>query len=77
MSSMAISEFKARALDTIGRVSRSKERVVITKRGKPVALVVPYRAPDNAAVPGRLASALVFEKDIITPLEASLWEATR
>ena len=76
MTSMAISAFKARALDTIGRVSRSKERVVITKRGKPVALVVPYQT-SGKAVPGKLSSALVFEKDIATPLEAGLWEASR
>lgn len=39
---MSITEFKAKCLDILGRVGRHElERLVITKRGKPVAMVVP------------------------------------
>lgn len=76
MTNMAISVFKTHALQAVGRVASSRERIVITKRGKPVAQVVPYQ-PSNATLkPGKLSEALVFEKDIISPLESGMWETT-
>ncbi|MFH0880205.1 MAG: type II toxin-antitoxin system prevent-host-death family antitoxin [Lentisphaerota bacterium] len=77
MTSMAISVFKAHALETIGRVSKSKERIVITKRGKPIAQVVPYQLQSATLTPGRLSQTLVFEKDLVTPLGKAMWEASR
>ena len=77
MKSMAISVFKAQALQTVGRVASSRESIVITKRGKPLAQVVPYIPVSAAAVPGKLSAALVFEKDIVSPLGAEMWEASR
>ena len=77
MTSMAISVFKAHALQAVGRVASSREHIVITKRGKPVAQVVPYQAPAATLTPGRLSEALVFEKDIVSPLGCGEWEATR
>ena len=77
MKRMPISVFKAHALEAVGRVASSRETVVITKRGKPVAQVVPYRPPAAAPVPGKLSAALVFEKDIVSPLGAKIWEANR
>jgi antitoxin (DNA-binding transcriptional repressor) of toxin-antitoxin stability system len=74
---MAISVFKAHALEAVGRVARSREGIVITKRRKPVAQVVPYHPPSATSAPGRLRDALVFEKDIVSPLGAELREASR
>jgi len=75
MKTMAISEFKAHALKVLNEVAKSQETVVITKRGKPLAQVVPHRQPEVKPIPGKLADAFVFEKDIITPLGEGLWEA--
>lgn len=77
MTSMAISVFKAHALEAVGRVARSREGIIITKRGKPVAQVVPYQPPAGTVTPGRLRDSLVFEKDIVSPLGAEMWEAGR
>jgi prevent-host-death family protein len=77
MTTMAISVFKAHALEAIGRVCSSKERIVITKRGVPVAQVMPYQSLAAKRAPGRLADSLVYEKDLIAPLEEELWEANR
>jgi prevent-host-death family protein len=77
MTTMAISVFKAHALEAVGRVARSREGIIITKRGKPVAQVVPYQVPEAAVMPGRLRDCLVFEKDIVLPLGAEMWEAAR
>ena len=77
MTSMAISVFKAHALRAVGQVAKSKVGIVITKRGKPLARVVPYQSTAATLSPGKLASALVFEKDIISPLGVEMWEASR
>ena len=75
MKTMAISEFKAHALKVLNEVAKSKETILITKRGKPLAQVVPHRISETKPTPGKLADAFVFEKDIITPLDEGLWEA--
>jgi len=77
MTSMAVSIFKAHALEAVSRVARSREGIIITKRGKPVAQVIPYQGPSATVTPGKLREALVFEKDIMSPLGAEMWEAAR
>ena len=77
MTSMAVSVFKAHALDVVGRVARSREGIIITKRGKPIAQVVPYRLQAASIAPGRLSKALVFEKDIVSPLGRQMWETAQ
>ena len=75
MKTMAITDFKAHALQIISEVEERKEPVLVTKRGKPIVEVIPYAAPKPTA--GRLADALVFETDILTPLGASMWDAAK
>lgn len=77
MKTMAVSEFKAHALKVLDEVAKSREAIVITKRGKPLAQVIPHRVPEMKPVPGKLADAFVFEKDIVTPLGEGLWEACK
>ena len=77
MKTMAISVFKAQALQVVDRVASSREFLVITKRGKPLAQIVPYQSAAKAPVPGKLSEALVFEKDIVSPLKKEMWEALR
>jgi prevent-host-death family protein len=77
MKIMAISKFKAHALRVLDEVEKSQESIVITKRGKPIANVIPYRKTDIDVLPGKLADAFVFEKDIVTPFGEDLWEASR
>jgi prevent-host-death family protein len=77
MKTMSISEFKTHCLQVFGRVARTKETVVVTKRGKPLAEVVPFRHGDELPVPGRLSETLVFEEDIVSPLGESDWSACK
>jgi antitoxin (DNA-binding transcriptional repressor) of toxin-antitoxin stability system len=42
--------------------------IVITKRGKPLAQITPYRTSCITPKPGRLSDTLVFEKDVISPV---------
>jgi prevent-host-death family protein len=77
MKTMAISEFKTHSLQVLGRVARTKETVVVTKRGKPLVEVVPFRDKGESSTPGKLSDMLVFEKDIVSPLGESIWSACK
>jgi prevent-host-death family protein len=77
MKTMGISQFKAHALKILDQVAKTREEIVITKRGKPLAQIIPCRDKDKNPTPGRLADAFIFEKDIITPLGEEMWESSR
>jgi len=74
---MTISQFKAYALKVIDQVAKTKECVVITKRGKPLAQVIPFVDSKEKNIPGQLADTLIFEKDIVSPLGEDIWEACK
>ena len=42
MESLTVSKFKATCLAVVEEVAKSKQRVIITKRGKPIAELIPY-----------------------------------
>ena len=77
MKTMGISKFKSHALQILDQVAKTQEIIVITKRGKPLAQITPYRTPELNSRPGRLADTLVFEKDIISPLGEEMWEVCK
>ena len=73
MKTLAITDFKAHALKVLGEVAETREPVLVTKRGKPLAEVVPFSPRESTA--GRLSEAFVFEKDIVSPLGEDMWDA--
>ena len=75
MKILAITEFKAHALQILAKVAETKEPVVVTKRGKALAEVVPFS--NSKPAPGKLSDALVFEKDIVSPLGGEMWDACK
>ncbi|MDL1973245.1 MAG: type II toxin-antitoxin system Phd/YefM family antitoxin [Deltaproteobacteria bacterium] len=77
MKTMGISQFKSHALKILDQVAKTQEIIIITKRGKPLAQIIPYRTSDINTRPGRLSDALVFEKDIIAPLGEEMWDACK
>ena len=77
LNTMAISQFKAHALKVIDEVARTRESVIITKRGKPLAKVIPYQDSKGKNQPGKLADTILFEKDIVSPLGEDLWDACK
>ncbi len=77
MKTLGISQFKAQALRIVDEVAKSQESIVITKRGKPLAELIPYRNPDMSSKSGKLADTLVFEKDIVAPLGEEMWNISK
>jgi prevent-host-death family protein len=65
-------EFKATCLAWLDRV-REGEQVVITKRGVPVARLVPV-APPAAALFGAMKGTVVGWKDLVSPVDRA-WDA--
>ncbi len=66
-------QFKARCLAILDQVRDSRRPVVITKRGKPVARLVPV---DDADARESLRGSVVYEDDLISPIE-DRWDAHR
>ena len=77
MRSMRAGEFKARCLKVMDQVRATREPVVITKRGRPVAKLVPVdRRGDD--IFGCLKGVVEIVGDIESPLVAPEdWEANR
>lgn len=79
METIAISKFKATALAVLERVRRTGEPVLVTKRGEPIAEIVPpTRSPKGTRDFGGMAGTARIVGDIISPVsEESDWEALR
>lgn len=77
MKQMPAGEFKARCLKVMDQVHKTREPVVITKRGKPVAKLVPAgKRTDD--IFGCLKGQFEIVGDIESPLvPLEDWEALR
>ncbi len=73
MKTMSVTAFKARALQIMKDVSKTKEPVRVTRHGKPIAEVVPCSGKRPS--PGLLADTLVYEKNLVDPVADKDWEA--
>jgi prevent-host-death family protein len=74
MPTIAAGQFKATCLKLLDAVSLTQEPLIITKRGVPVAKLVPI--PPQTPLFGALAGSVREEGDIVSPLEND-WEACR
>lgn len=77
MKNLGISQFKTHALKILDQVAKTQETVVITKRGKPMAQIIPYKEISSKHKPGKLAETLVFENDIVSPLGEEMWDSCK
>lgn len=77
MKTMTVTEFKAHALEEIKNVAETKEPLTLTKHGRPVAEVIPFRNTKGPSIPGSLAGMLEYEEDIVSPLGSDMWKSAR
>jgi prevent-host-death family protein len=78
MKSFKATDFKAGCLALLDEVARSGETITITKRGKPVAQLIPVR-PANLRYPqDGLRGTVQILGDIVSPvLDPDNWEVER
>jgi prevent-host-death family protein len=77
MKTIPAAQFKARCLKIMDEVKTRREPVVITKKGKPVARLLPVEEPGRDVF-GCLAGELEIAGDITAPAIApSAWKGSR
>ena len=67
------SEFKARCLKLMDEVAQSGEEIVITKNGRPVSRLAPYREPRRLPF-GRSRDRIRIMDDIVAPMPAEWFQ---
>jgi prevent-host-death family protein len=72
VSTIAAGVFKAECLAILDRVARERASIVVTKRGRPVARVVPLDEPAASSLRGSVS----FVGDVFAPAEEA-WDADR
>lgn len=75
---MAAGEFKARCLQLMAEVERTRRPITITKRGRPVARLVPVEEVESAPFLGSLRARIRIAGDITKPTEPpEVWETEK
>lgn len=74
MKTVSLSEFRNHPQGVLERLRRTRESVVLTKRGKPVARMFPYGQGGKPMPLGALRHRLIRIGDIVSPLDATEWE---
>jgi prevent-host-death family protein len=78
MKTMAAGTFKAQCLRVMEEVRKRRQPVLITKRGKPVAKLVPVEPERDSSVFGAMRGKIEIRGDIGLPVvPAEVWEAAR
>ena len=67
-------EFKAKCLELMDWVAEGREEIIITKRGKPVAKLVPVVQQLPAELLGCMQGTVEILGNIVEPLDVK-WEA--
>lgn len=78
MKEVAISEFKAKCLALIDEMQKTKQPIRITRRGKPVAELVPPTPKSSRSFLGSMKHRGKILGDIISPAaDPDEWEVLR
>jgi prevent-host-death family protein len=74
-ATISAAEFKAKCLELMDRVSETGVPVVVTKRGRPVAMLAPVR-PSRNALRGIMKGRMRILGDIVSPIDV-VWDAAK
>lgn len=77
VKNVSVTEFKAHCLEFLNQVAKTGEPLLLTKRGKPTAMVSPPPADTSKAwVPGEFRDKAKIVGDLIAPYDEP-WEANQ
>lgn len=74
MYTISASEFKAKCLSLLDEVAETGEAIVVTKRGEPVARLVPLEDFEQKSLLGSVSYS--SEQDLISPI-GETWNAIK
>ncbi len=78
MTEIQVSKFKATCLAVLARVGQTREPILVTRRGKPIARILPPAANPAGNWLGSMRGSVEVHGDIVAPAcEESDWEALR
>lgn len=75
MGTIAAGLFKARCLELMDEVARTREEIVVTKYGRPVAKLVPVDGPPPRPLFGRARHTVVHVADDAFEPTPDVWSA--
>ena len=75
MKAMKASEFKAKCLQVMDDVAKTGEPVIVTKNGRPVSRLEPFRTRPTTMF-GALKGAVELVDEIVSPIDVE-WEAAQ
>lgn len=67
-------EFKSKCLKLLDEVAERRKTLVITKRGRPVAQLIPM--PARKSLFGAMKGSVIWMGDIISPIDVE-WDAMK
>ncbi|MFA5792338.1 MAG: type II toxin-antitoxin system Phd/YefM family antitoxin [Candidatus Gracilibacteria bacterium] len=76
MATISATEFKAKCLHMMDDVRFSKTEITITKRGKPIAKLVPIKHKQNFKGFGCMKGTFKITGDIISPIDVK-WDVEK
>ena len=74
METMSVSKFKAECLSVLEKIKKQKKRILITKRGEPIAEVIPVEN-EKETIP--LKETVIFLGDVVSPVDQDEWDASK
>lgn len=74
---MLVSEFKAKCIAVLKEVQRTREPLVITLRGKPLATVQPAEPHGHGKRLGGLKGQMTIRRDLVKVDTTADWEMLR
>ncbi len=74
MESLSVSEFKSKCLSVFEDIKRQKKKILITKRGVPIAEIRPV---ENQKKDILLKDTVLYMGDIVSPVAEDDWEVLK
>ncbi len=75
MKTVSVTEFKAHCLEFLNQVDKTGQPLLLTKRGRPTAMVSPPPPPKTKRwEPGQFADKMKLVGDVVAPYDED-WEA--
>jgi prevent-host-death family protein len=76
MGTIAAAEFKAKCLHVLDEVEKTREPITVTKRGRPVARIVPIPAEPHSLF-GIAEGTIIYNADDDLLSTGEAWDADR